>query len=91
VHANGDAAIDQLFAALRPVVAKYGVKPGQTILVHGQFIRPDQVQELKSLGIFPPMFPMHTFYWGDWYEQIVGPEQATKGSIKEGKSVWVRN
>jgi predicted amidohydrolase YtcJ len=78
VHANGDASIDQLFAALRPVVAKYGVKPGQTILVHGQFIRPDQVQELKSLGIFPSMFPMHTFYWGDWYEQIVGPEEAAR-------------
>lgn len=78
VHTNGDAAVDQLFAALRPVVAKYGVKPGQTILVHGQFIRPDQVKELKSLGIFPSMFPMHTFYWGDWYKQIVGPEQAAR-------------
>jgi predicted amidohydrolase YtcJ len=78
VHANGDAAIDQLFAALRPVVAKHGVKPGQTTLIHGQFIRPDQVQELKSLGIFPSMFPMHTFYWGDWYKQIVGPEQAAR-------------
>ena len=76
VHANGDAAIDQLFEALKPVVAKHGVRPGQVILIHGQFIRPDQVQELKSLGIFPSMFPMHTFYWGDWYKQIVGPEQA---------------
>ncbi len=28
VHANGDAAIDQLFEALKPVVAKHGVKPG---------------------------------------------------------------
>ncbi|MFO1407796.1 MAG: amidohydrolase [Steroidobacteraceae bacterium] len=78
VHANGDAAIDQLFEALRPVVAKHGVKPGQVILVHGQFIRPDQVQELKSLGIFPSMFPMHTFYWGDWYVKIVGPDQANR-------------
>ena len=78
VHANGDAAIDQLFEALRPVVAKHGVKPGQVILIHGQFIRPDQVQELPKLGIFPSMFPMHTFYWGDWYMQIVGPEQANR-------------
>ena len=78
VHANGDAAIDQLFEALRPVVAKHGVKPGQVTLIHGQFIRPDQVQALKSLGIFPSMFPMHTFYWGDWYKQIVGPEQAER-------------
>jgi predicted amidohydrolase YtcJ len=36
------------------------------------------VQALKSLGIFPSMFPMHTFYWGDWYKQIVGPEQAAR-------------
>ncbi len=28
VHANGDAAIDQLFEALRPVVAKHGVQTG---------------------------------------------------------------
>jgi predicted amidohydrolase YtcJ len=78
VHANGDAAIDQLFEALKPVVAKHGVRPGQVMLIHGQFIRPDQVQQLKSLGIFPSMFPMHTFYWGDWYKQIVGPEQAAR-------------
>jgi hypothetical protein len=78
LHANGDAAIDQMFEALRPVVAKHGVKPGQAILIHGQFIRPDQVQQLKALGIFPSMFPMHTFYWGDWYKQIVGPEQAAQ-------------
>lgn len=78
VHANGDAAVDQLFEALKPVVARHGVKPGQVILIHGQFIRPDQVQALKSLGIFPSMFPMHTFYWGDWYKQIVGPEQAAQ-------------
>jgi predicted amidohydrolase YtcJ len=31
---------------------------------------------LKALGTFPSMFPMHTLYWGDWYKQIVGPEQA---------------
>jgi predicted amidohydrolase YtcJ len=36
------------------------------------------VQALRSLGIFPSMFPMHTFYWGDWYKQIVGPEQAQR-------------
>jgi predicted amidohydrolase YtcJ len=78
VHANGDAAIDQLFTALKPVVAKHGVKSGQVILIHGQFIRPDQLRELKSLGVFPSMFPMHTFYWGDWYKKIVSPEMADR-------------
>jgi predicted amidohydrolase YtcJ len=78
LHANGDAAIDQMMTALKPVVEKHGVKPGQTILIHGQFIRPDQVRALKGLGIFPSMFPMHTFYWGDWYTKIVGPEQGAQ-------------
>ncbi len=58
VHANGDAAINQMLAALRPVVQKHGVRPGEAILVHGQFIRPDQIPQLKELGIFPSMFPM---------------------------------
>lgn len=78
VHSNGDAAIDQMMTALKPVVAKHGVKPGQAILIHGQFIRPDQVAQLKELGIFPSMFPMHTFYWGDWYTKIIGPEKGAQ-------------
>jgi predicted amidohydrolase YtcJ len=78
LHANGDAAIDQMLEAVRRATAKHGVKPGQAILIHGQFIRPDQVKELKALGIFPSMFPMHTFYWGDWYTKIVGPEQGAQ-------------
>ncbi len=78
VHANGDAAIDQMLAALRPVVQKHGVRPGEAILVHGQFIRPDQIPQLKELGIFPSMFPMHTFYWGDWYGKIIGSDKAAQ-------------
>jgi len=76
IHANGDAAIDQMLEALRPVVKKYGVRKGETILVHGQFLRQDQIPQLVELGVFPSMFPMHTFYWGDWYDQIIGPELA---------------
>jgi predicted amidohydrolase YtcJ len=78
VHANGDAAIDQLFEALRPVVSKHGVRPGKTILIHGQLIRTDQVLRLKELGIFPSMFPMHTFYWGDWYSTIIGADRGAQ-------------
>ena len=74
-HANGDAAIDQLLDAVGQVTATRGVRQGQVILVHGQFLRPDQIPRLKALGIFPSMFPMHTFYWGDWYGKIIGPEK----------------
>jgi predicted amidohydrolase YtcJ len=78
VHANGDAAIDQLIAAIRPVHAKYGPGDRRNTLVHGQFIRQDQLDALKELQVIPSLFPMHTFYWGDWYEQIIGPELAQK-------------
>lgn len=78
IHANGDAAIDQMLSSVRKASEKHGVKPGQTILIHGQFIRPDQVKALKELGIFPSMFPMHTFYWGDWYTQIIGADKGAQ-------------
>jgi hypothetical protein len=32
------------------------------------------VDELNRLSIFPSLFPMHTFYWGDWHrEHTLGP------------------
>ena len=31
------------------------------------------------------MYTMHTFYWGDWYKEIIGPEQAQK--ISPAKSL----
>jgi predicted amidohydrolase YtcJ len=76
VHANGDAAIDQLIEAVRPAQQKYGSGDRRHTLIHGQFLRKDQIPVLKELQIFPSLFPMHTFYWGDWYDQIIGPELA---------------
>jgi predicted amidohydrolase YtcJ len=78
VHANGDAAIDQLIAALRPVHAKSGPGDRRFTLIHGQYIRQDQLDALQELQVIPSLFPMHTFYWGDWYEQIIGPELAAQ-------------
>ena len=47
------------------------------MLIHGQILREDQVDQLKELGIFASLFPMHTFYWGDWHrESVLGPERA---------------
>jgi len=76
VHANGDAAIDQMIEAIRPAHQKHGPGDRRFSLIHGQFLRKDQIPVLKELQIFPSLFPMHTFYWGDWYDQIIGPELA---------------
>lgn len=77
VHGNGDAAIDQFIAAVRasgPVEQARAVRP---VLIHGQTLRRDQVSQLKELGIFPSLFPMHTFYWGDWHhDSVLGDPRA---------------
>ena len=77
-HANGDAAIDQLIGAVR--VAQQRVptaKDQRPVLIHGQTVRKDQVEQLDALGIFPSLYPMHTFYWGDWHrDSVLGPERA---------------
>ncbi|MHA7816138.1 MAG: amidohydrolase [Pseudohaliea sp.] len=76
-HANGDAAIDQFIDAVRAARGKYPEVEVRPVLIHGQTLRLDQVDDLKALKIFPSLFPMHTFYWGDWHrESVLGPVRA---------------
>jgi predicted amidohydrolase YtcJ len=76
-HANGDAAIDQFIEGVRAARAKYPDVEVRPVLIHGQTLRLDQVDDLKALKIFPSLFPMHTFYWGDWHrESVLGPVRA---------------
>jgi predicted amidohydrolase YtcJ len=86
-HANGEGASDMLIAALQTAQKKYGDPGNRPVLVHGQFLRDDQVDSYKRLGVFPSLFPMHTFYWGDWHrDHTVGPVNAENIS----PTGWVR-
>lgn len=77
VHTNGDAAIDQLINLVGQAGKERSLGDHRTVMIHGQFTRKDQVKKLKALGIFPALYPMHTFYWGDWHRDFVaGPERA---------------
>jgi hypothetical protein len=74
-HSNGEGASDMLIAASAAAEAKHGPADRRPVLIHGQFLREDQIEPIRQLGIFPSLFPMHTFYWGDWHrDQTVGPE-----------------
>lgn len=76
-HANGEGASDMLISALAVAQAEFGDPGNRPVLIHGQFLREDQVDAYKSLGVFPSLFPMHTFYWGDWHrDHTVGPVNA---------------
>jgi hypothetical protein len=76
-HSNGEAASDLLIAALTAAKKKHGAGDRRPVLIHGQFLREDQLDSYNRLGVFPSLFPMHTFYWGDWHrEHTVGPALA---------------
>ena len=76
-HANGEAASDLLIAAIKSATEKYGMSDRRPVLIHGQFLREDQVDAYNKLNVFPSLFPMHTFYWGDWHrDRTVGPTNA---------------
>jgi predicted amidohydrolase YtcJ len=74
-HANGEAASDLLISALTEAQQKYGNDNRRPVLIHGQFLREDQMDAYRDLDVIPSLFPMHTFYWGDWHcEHTVGPD-----------------
>lgn len=86
-HSNGEAASDMLLAAIKTAREKHGVKDRRAVLIHGQFLRKDQVATIQALDVFPSLFPMHTFYWGDWHrDRTVGPVNADNIS----PTGWVR-
>jgi predicted amidohydrolase YtcJ len=87
-HANGERAGDMLIAALTAAQGRFPkLKDQRPVLIHGQFMREDQADSYKQLGVIPSLFPMHTFYWGDWHlEHTVGPEAGKNIS----PTAWMR-
>ncbi|MDV6224804.1 amidohydrolase family protein [Nitratireductor aquimarinus] len=86
-HSNGEAASDMLLTAIEVAQKEYSDANNRPVLVHGQFLREDQVDTIKRLDVFPSLFPMHTFYWGDWHrDHTVGPVAADNIS----PTGWVR-
>jgi predicted amidohydrolase YtcJ len=76
-HANGEAASDLLIAAIAAATSKHRAADRRAVLIHGQFLREDQLDAFNRLAVLPSLFPMHTFYWGDWHrDHTVGPALA---------------
>jgi predicted amidohydrolase YtcJ len=77
-HANGDAAMDQMIRTMTPLAEKYGNNDRRNVLIHGQYIREDQLDSFKELKVIASLFPLHTFYWGDWHKEIIGDSLGNK-------------
>ncbi|MEO1010511.1 MAG: amidohydrolase [Bacteroidota bacterium] len=77
-HTNGDAAVDQMIRVLKPLQNKYGNEGRRDVIIHGQYIREDQLDDAKKMNLIASLFPLHTFYWGDWHKQIIGDSLGNK-------------
>lgn len=77
-HANGDAAMDQMIRTLGKTTQKHDNRDRRNVLIHGQYIREDQLDAFKDLDVIASLFPLHTYYWGDWHKQIIGDSLGNK-------------
>jgi predicted amidohydrolase YtcJ len=90
-HSNGDAAGDMMLGAVKDAREKHGPgKDRRDVMIHCQTVREDQLDQMKEYGLFPSMFGMHCFYWGDWHrDSVLGAERAerispAKSALKRG-------
>ena len=78
-HANGDAAADQLIAAVRKANELHGKADRRTVMIHAQTVRDDQIDMMKTEQIIPSYFVAHTFFWGDWHrDSVLGPARGPR-------------
>jgi len=91
VHCNGDATIDMYIHAINYAdSALHTTSVGRrSVVIHSQFVRPDQLDTYHNLGIIAALFSNHAFFWGDQHIQNLGIERASflsplKTAIKKG-------
>ena len=77
IHANGDAAIDDVIHAFREAQRVYPRDDARHRIEHCQMVRTDLLDEIAELGVSPSFFVGHVYYWGDRHRDIfMGPERA---------------
>ena len=78
VHCNGDATVDMYIKAIENAdkELKTSSIERRPVVIHSQFVRPDQLDKYKQLGLVPSFFTNHTFFWGDVHVKNLGKERA---------------
>ncbi len=75
VHANGDAGIDMVIEAAEAAGDKAG-DDRRNVVIHSNFMRPEQLDDYARLGLFPSFFTVHAFFWGDVHVENQGEKRA---------------
>ncbi len=64
--------MDQMIRTMKPAIEEFGNDDRRSVLIHGQYVREDQLDSFMELNVIASLFPLHTYYWGDWHKQIIG-------------------
>ncbi|WP_298068978.1 amidohydrolase [uncultured Mailhella sp.] len=75
VHANGDAAIDNVLDAFAAVQRVCPRPDARHLVIHAQYIRKDQLLRMRSLGAYPCFFISPLWFWDHIHAQNVGDER----------------
>lgn len=79
VHANGDAAIDDVLYAFEYAQKLHPRKDARHRIEHAQTAREDQLDRIKLLDITPSFFVDHVFYFGDGHRDVyLGEDRARR-------------
>lgn len=89
IHANGDGAVDTALNAVEYARTTLGfeqTKQIRTQLIHVNYSRPEQVQRMVKLNVYPTYFPAHVYYFGDFHAaKSLGPDRIERlAAIKDG-------
>ena len=79
IHCNGDATIDMVILAHELACKKLNQpldKDRRTIVIHSQFVRPDQLDTFVKYNMEPSFFTNHAYFWGDVHVQNLGKARA---------------
>lgn len=78
VHCNGDASIDMYIRAIKYADSALNTTSNnrRPVVIHSQFVRPDQLDAYKQLGMIPALFSNHAFFWGDVHVRNLGKDRA---------------
>ena len=97
IHANGDAAIDDVLHAFREAQEAFPREDARHRIEHCQMVRTDQLDTIAELNLSPSFFVGHVYYWGDRHRDIfMGPERAAgisalRSSIDRGITFTVHD
>lgn len=76
-HANGDGAIDMCIIAHEFASGDDPTKERRTVIIHSQFVRPDQLDKYVEYKLIPSLYTEHTFFFADAHIKNRGLEQTS--------------